>query len=430
MSRNPTPVLLAALAMAGCTEDPTQPKEATFGSGSICDRGAAYEAQCNDNPDAVDLATCEDALDTCSPEEVDAIDTFLTCLESEGCDGGMRCFSLFPSVSDTCAQALDGGATPTTPSGSGIWMPVVDDNIGSSDLLDIHFVDTTVGWTVGSRGLLHTSDGGLTWNEVDGDLPSDGYQALDFMDRNTGWVAGDSDSIYRTDDGGLSWTAIEIPDELYHRGFDVWQSPGNLSEVVAIDVVDANTVWVLLFMGTVLVTNDAGITWELAHSTGIDGDLQALDADTYWAIGGTSLTGSTDGGETATYVSGTPKDTVHFVDPTHGWVAGTDWDANLGFGTPSIHGSTDGVSFVEQFADPTTRGSFQDIHFVSQTTGWAVGNGNGLPIIVRTTDGGTTWTPDDVPSFYDPVTMNAITAVDESHAWAVGDDGTLLRFTR
>jgi len=432
MSRTQTPILLVAFALGGCQEEPKSPSDSTVTApGSICERGAAYEAQCNDNPD-LDVATCEGALDTCSPEEVDAIDAFLSCLEGEGCDGGMSCFSLFPSVSDSCAQALDPGAAgtpPTTPGGSGIWMPVVDDDLGTGDLNDVFFVDTTTGWVVGDQGLFNTRDGGLTWNP-DATLGSEGYQAIDFANADHGWVAADGVSLYRTDDGGSSWAPVEIADELYHRGYESWQSTSNLSEVVAIDAVDADTAWVLFFSGSVIVTDDGGLSWEFAHGTALGrGDIQALDADTYWALGGTMLTASTDGGATASYLSSVPNKGLHFIDATHGWLVGVHWNADLDFASPSIHATTDGLGFAEQFVDDSS-GSFEDVHFVSPSTGWVVGQANGFPIVVGTTDGGATWTHAAMPELDLPVTLNAITAVDEDHAWAVGDRGTLLRLTR
>jgi photosystem II stability/assembly factor-like uncharacterized protein len=54
---------------------------------------------------------------------------------------------------------------------------------------------------------------------------------------------------------------------------------------------------------------------------------------------------------------------------------------------------------------------------------WAVGQGG---IILRTTDGGATWTPHPQGSTQ---TLYAIDAVDASTAWAVGEAGTILKTT-
>ena len=57
--------------------------------------------------------------------------------------------------------------------------------------------------------LLHTTDGGATWQKAFG---TDTYLFhVHFADARTGWLAGFRGRLWRTGDGGRTWTAQENP---------------------------------------------------------------------------------------------------------------------------------------------------------------------------------------------------------------------------
>jgi len=59
--------------------------------------------------------------------------------------------------------------------------------------------------------------------------------------------------------------------------------------------------------------------------------------------------------------------------------------------------------------------------------GWCAGNNDRKPLLLRTTDGGHTWT--DVSSQISAITSNELYggfALDNDHVWAVGRNGTLV----
>ncbi|MCC6701407.1 MAG: hypothetical protein IT221_07780 [Fluviicola sp.] len=69
--------------------------------------------------------------------------------------------------------------------------------------------------------------------------------------------------------------------------------------------------------------------------------------------------------------------------------------------------------------------TFNDVFFVSETTGWAVGTSGQ---ILHTTDGGTTW----ANQFADVVVASALNGVcftSETDGWIVGNNGVLLHTT-
>jgi photosystem II stability/assembly factor-like uncharacterized protein len=79
----------------------------------------------------------------------------------------------------------------------------------------LFFTDTTNGWLVGKgkkdeHQVLATTDGGDTWNPVAHlSVP---LRGIGFADAQTGWIVGGKASIYRTTDGGATWTRQEALD--------------------------------------------------------------------------------------------------------------------------------------------------------------------------------------------------------------------------
>lgn len=71
------------------------------------------------------------------------------------------------------------------------------------------FTSETEGWFASPRaGLLHTTDGGVTWSIARQD---DNLQALQFKDQDHGFTAS-LINLYRTTDGGATWTSLPLPD--------------------------------------------------------------------------------------------------------------------------------------------------------------------------------------------------------------------------
>lgn len=73
----------------------------------------------------------------------------------------------------------------------------------------VFFIDQKQGWIAGESGvLLHTRDGGNTWEEQDSGEWAPLY-SLFFTDAQNGLAAGSDGAILATDDGGESWTRLE-----------------------------------------------------------------------------------------------------------------------------------------------------------------------------------------------------------------------------
>jgi photosystem II stability/assembly factor-like uncharacterized protein len=150
-------------------------------------------------------------------------------------------------------------------------------------LIDNHFVDDTHGWVVGGQGgatydklkpvVLFTGDGGKTWeNRLQNsgiDFPSGEWGwKIQFLNPQLGFVSLENDTaaaILKTTDGGQSWKRIPITD------------PQKNVELEGIGFIDEKTGWVGgwghgFFSGspdgTTSGTTDGGATWFDANDVG------------------------------------------------------------------------------------------------------------------------------------------------------------------
>jgi photosystem II stability/assembly factor-like uncharacterized protein len=96
----------------------------------------------------------------------------------------------------------------------------------------------------------HTEDGGDTWKNTSrvklSDHDPDRY-AYDFIDKNQGWLVI-GNKLHRTLDGGESWKPLAMVGD-------------GSSNVTGIDFVDARIGWIWTAEGTLFRTTDGGASW-------------------------------------------------------------------------------------------------------------------------------------------------------------------------
>ena len=249
-----------------------------------------------------------------------------------------------------------------------------------------------------------------------------------FVDRLRGFLVGNDGAIIMTDNGGLGW---------------VMPPKKTTQHLQGIQFVDAQRGWIVGGGGTIFVTANSGSTWN-PQSAATTADLHGLsfiDASTGWIIGrsaaGAEVHRTVDGGTTWTRLAAPAPavlEDVAFVDALNGWVVGsTSVDGDT---RGAIWRSSDGgATWTAQWVAPNHFMHLFDVEPLSATTAWAVGqsstSGAG-EIKLVTRDGGTTWesTP---PASETPGSassgMLAIDFVDASHGWAAGSWGTIIRTT-
>lgn len=220
-------------------------------------------------------------------------------------------------------------------------------------LLDLAFIDEDVGWAVGRYGtILHTADGGVSWTSQTSGTRAD-LTAVVFVGVLDGWVVGTNGTVLRTRDGGASWQACGPA--TYHDFEDVWFT-------TALDG------WVVGWDGAYR-TSDGGVSWQVAD---FPWKNDPSPGAVWFSGSGTGVLGcgrvgplvrTTDGGATWSR----PK------------IAGLDWWDHV-----------------------------DDLSFVSDTEGWAVGS-----VVLHTTDAGATWTKTKSPAWW----IDDAEFTDATHGW-------------
>ena len=318
----------------------------------------------------------------------------------------------------------------------------------SYSLERVFFSDDKHGWVVGKYGsgpgfsgqvILHTNDGGKSWNRqyakaIHTDIPAYRLNDVRFADSLNGWAVGSSMStsgcFLRTIDGGRSWSEKDTFSEVSRFSFP---SPSNI--------------WALTHSRTegyidMAHSLDAGQTWQIVNtktsgSLGIgfldvNGDVFFVDSLHGWACGGLgTIIHTSDGGATwvnqnvpSSYTSAHAV-CVAFVDSLTGWLGG-EYDTSTGDLAGTVLFTSDGgAHWVPRTLGIPTYGDINHIQFLDSLHGWMCGDGG---MIIHTADGGKTWQHQNQPSTYSVI--RSIHLLSDTLGWACGSEGTILRITQ
>lgn len=199
------------------------------------------------------------------------------------------------------AAANGGGSLYRSTDGGRTWSEVIDAPLKGP----VRFISPTHGWQVdefGRGGLFESFDGGVTWKERSVKTPSgvssseEVRYALPIFSGRRGVLPaheGDRVGFYETSNEGRTWrlaTSVQLPG-------------GSGAARVSAASLD---VWWVVSGGGVLVTEDAGRSWQRRERQGLPEmvfDFEAGDARRAWAAGfdrggPAGLYETTDGGAT------------------------------------------------------------------------------------------------------------------------------------
>ena len=221
---------------------------------------------------------------------------------------------------------------------------------------DISFADPLHGWYGTGKGdLFRTTDGGASWAKV-ASKPGTFIRALGFVDAQTGFIGNigtdyypgvtDTTPLYRTDDGGVTWTPAELGGK-------------TIAGVCAIDVLKTQRIYqgklepriVVHAAGRVggptglLRSTDGGTSWSVTDLTAQAGmilDIKFLDEQTGLIFASTSRDAASteglilrtlDGGKnwTPVYKSGRAAELIwkaSFVNAKVGYATVQSYDPN------------------------------------------------------------------------------------------------------
>lgn len=123
-----------------------------------------------------------------------------------------------------------------------------------NDVAAVDFINREAGWLLLKTGdVLRTRNGGTTWQNIGkvqrkirGKWPFwTPNRMMKFADENAGWIVA-GDSVFRTDDGGMTWKVIDFT------------ANGQPNQIV---VVNSKEFWSVTWQGIVVHTLDGGATW-------------------------------------------------------------------------------------------------------------------------------------------------------------------------
>lgn len=273
----------------------------------------------------------------------------------------------------------------------------------------------TPGPNATSIQVLHTSDGGQTWQHAT--IPMPFPRSISFIDAQHGWLlaavrlpqgAAEPVSVFRTTDGGQTW--VRVASALFSDA----TPPGRLpygGQKLGIGFLNALTGWVtgtvsLSNLAWLYVTHDGGLTWSqqaLPMSPGAPSALLSVLPPTFFSATdgilpvnfadptteralATALYVTHDGGQTwqNTVPPPTPLPILSIADMQHWW--GTD-------GTV-LYLTDDGGSHWTRLSPGAPFEHIAYLDFVSDTIGWALSStASASSLLLKTVDGGRTWTP-------------------------------------
>jgi len=277
----------------------------------------------------------------------------------------------------------------------------------------IYFYNSLRGWVVGySKWGIKTYDGGATW-EADTSLA--GIIYITFGDSLHGWASSDYSLIKRTTDGGKTWENITFKKD---------GSPLRVNDIYALDDKQ-----VFLLSRDLYYSSDGGITWQLYSDLELESICFIDSAEAWGGKGGYSGNGyyhTIDQGKT--WESGVRRigeweefTEVEFVTENTGWVAGYRNSTN----ECVLFKTTDGGNLWQQQFPPFEAKLFEkpfisDMVFIDENNGWLVTGSHPYTKdrnLLYTKDGGLTW---DKHIFSQDVGIREIAFFDSLNGWAAG----------
>jgi photosystem II stability/assembly factor-like uncharacterized protein len=262
---------------------------------------------------------------------------------------------------------------------------------------DVQFPGPDMGVVATEAGVLYrTTDGGISWSPVA--AATQHLDSISFPDPLTGYAVGGA-SVLKTDDGGITWNqrGIVLP-------------PKSLAWIRCADALKC--VSATARGDELLRTDDGGSTW-----TAISPSTRALFASTYSASGSVVAVGeagatvaSSDGGHNFSSVGGELAGAFTRLRASSPLVAYALGQAG------TLARTIDGGKGWSPLAPPAA-GELLDVSFPTTDRGYALDRQGA---VMRTDDGGASWHLLDIGTYLRP---RAVLALDTGHVLLVGPRG-------
>ena len=271
------------------------------------------------------------------------------------------------------------------------------------NLNDVIIIDSLIYMCAGDTSiLLITTNGGITWDQ---------RAAPTAQTKSLGLVSSASiflfayNQIHETTDGGLSWSYIDTPPDLYD-----------------IDFIDSQTGFVcgedFSPVPVVFRTTNKGISWlrYFANSLGLATKIRMFDVNSGRIVTGSSIQITTNSGiswVTSTVQSGFYIYAAYSFNIRDHYIAGS-----YGLASRTTNG---GINWTELNLGNDL--NIRCMTFTDSLTGYAAGDSG---FITRTTDAGATWVVQNAET---TSRINDIEILDNGLGLAVGENGLILKTT-
>lgn len=258
-----------------------------------------------------------------------------------------------------------------------------------------------------------------SWTEQTADRPLTGFNYVRFVTARTGWILGGSyqrpagpvtNSVYvllRTDNGGATWTSIDLAALRLGNGFrGLWPVTEQILYSTGVEKDTAPGAQYQFVYKSV----DGGLTWNKLLSNGYrGGGLTFLSEQVGLSAQVNTIVKTTDGGVTWRPVwdgglAGVGN--IQFVTPTTGYASGGVFQDQINVGI-LLKTTDQGETWQDLH---WTHGAINDIKFLTDAIGFittTVTHGAGptyraSTALYKTVDGGTSWQllSDHVPDGY------------------------------
>ncbi len=281
---------------------------------------------------------------------------------------------------------------------------------------DVYFLDENTGWIAGSSGAFFaTKDGGKIWTKQK-NVTQDTIRQVYFTNEKNGFLLCERDVFSRgsnsvsyllkTTDGGASWEQIDFTGKtriakIFFSKSDFGLAIGEAGSLFAMQ--DEKKDWKRIATPVPYLLLD-GVFTDDFHGTIVGGGGTILfteDAGLSWKKA--SVFGNSD----------SKLNSVFFINQKNGWAAGANGQIYQ-----TING---GKNWRKQ--NSTIEQNLTDIFFINTAEGWAVGEQG---TILHTTTAGNVWNQEESKAKHK---IEKLFFVGEK-GWAVGFGGTILTYQK
>ncbi len=320
------------------------------------------------------------------------------------------------AISTTTVVAVgEVGSIIRTTNGGSTWTLIKSGYCGSdATLYDVYFPTSTIGYAVGDGGvILKSTNAGASWQPQTSGKTSTLY-GVSFVNKDTGVVVGASGVILRTLNGGTSW---------------IQQTSGTTTKLLEVTFKSTTLAVAVGDSGKIIKSTNLGVTWVkknitnagyfcgVSFGSSTNGYVVGADTCTSGIFLGRhlNLKYTTDGGETwIADTTGGCSILASFANKNNGIsMPGTTTTTVVGGGGMVWKQTAFAGSWWSQMS--TTDEQLVAIHFYNTSVGYAVGD---YGIVIKTTDGGATW--GEVTNAFTRYTINSIDYYDAKNGFVVG----------